>query len=102
MDALSLTLVHVLFVVITTTVGAAAGRFVRNHSKRLLYLKESVRAVLFLLGGVVVVWYLTGTNASSIAKAGIAGLYIGLIYGLIASDPRPRHRPPEIPPNPSP
>lgn len=87
--------------VITTTVGAGLGRWVRNRSKRLHYLKEGARAVLFLLGGVVVVGYLAATHASGTAKAGIAGLYIGLIYGLIASDPRPRHRPPETPPSPS-
>lgn len=86
----SLTLLHVLFVVIMTTVGASAGRFIRNHSKRLTYLKESVRAILFLLGTVAVVWYLAGTHASGVSKAGLAGLYIGLVYGLIASDPRPR------------
>lgn len=96
---MSLNLIHVLFVVLTTSIGAFVGRFIRNHSKRLLYLKEGARALLFLVGGVVVVWYLTGTHASGVAKAGIAGLYIGLIYGLIASDPRPRHRPPEIPPS---
>ena len=91
---MSLTLVHVLFVVIMTTIGASVGRFIRNRSKRLLYLKETVRAVLFLLGTLAVVWYLAGTHASGVAKAGLAGLYIGLVYGLIASDPRSRNTSP--------
>lgn len=89
---MSLTFFHVFFVVITTAVGASAGRFIRNRSKRLRYLNEGARAVFFLAGTIAVIWYLAGTSAPGVQKAGLAGLYIGLVYGLIASDPRPRER----------
>lgn len=96
---MSLNLAHVLFVVITTIVGSGAGRFVRRRSRALTYLKDSVRAILFMVGGIAVVWYLAASAANGVTKAGLAGLYIGLIYGLVAVDPKPRR--PRPVPNPS-
>lgn len=90
---MSLTLAHVLTVVLTTAAGAFMGRAVRNRSKRLRFLNEGARAVLFLAGGIAVVWYLSSTSATGSEKAALAGLYIGAVYGLVASDPRPRQRP---------
>lgn len=87
---MSLTFFHVVFVVITTTVGASTGRYMRNRSRRLMWLNEWTRGIAFLAGTAVVVWYLAGTHAGGIQKAGLAGLYIGLVYGLVASDPKPR------------
>ncbi|MCY0885955.1 MAG: hypothetical protein OWV35_08765, partial [Firmicutes bacterium] len=74
---MSLTLSHVLWVVLTTVVGAVAGRAVRTRSRRLRFLKDTVRAWVFGLGLVAVVAYLAAVHASDIAKFGLAGLYIG-------------------------
>lgn len=87
---MSLNVVHVLFVVLTTTVGASVGRGVRNRWRRLRYLNEATRAVIFLVGMIFTVWFLAGSHASGVAKAALAGLYIGAFYGLFASDPKPR------------
>lgn len=96
---MSLTLAHVVFVAVMTIVGASGGRFVRQRLRWFRYLKDSVRAVLFLLGTVAVVAYLAASAADPVSKAGLAGLYIGVVYGLVASDARPRRRAPtETPP----
>lgn len=87
---MSLNVVHVLFVVLTTTVGATIGRGVRNRWRRLRYLNEATRAVIFVAGMILTVWFLAGSHASGVAKAALAGLYIGAFYGLFASDPKRR------------
>ncbi|MBX5466660.1 MAG: hypothetical protein K6U14_04080 [Firmicutes bacterium] len=93
---MSLTFVHVVTVVLTTAAGAFLGRAVRNRWRRLQYLNEAARAVLFLIGAVAVVWYVASTPATGAQKAALAGLYLGAVYGLVASDPRPRRRRDEV------
>jgi integral membrane sensor domain MASE1 len=87
---MSLTMAHVVFVAVMTAVGASLGRFVRQRVRWLRFLKESVRAVLFVAGTAAVVAYLAGAAVSAVAKAGLAGLYIGGVFGLVASEPRRR------------
>jgi hypothetical protein len=96
----SLTVGHVLVVALMTALGAAAGRFIKSRSPRLRFLNEVARAVLFLLGLTAAVALAVWAPAPGIEKAGMAGLYIGAVYGMVASDP-PRRRPtapPKAPP----
>jgi membrane associated rhomboid family serine protease len=87
----NLTLGHVLIVAVTTVVGASLGRFIRRHSRRLQFLNEVTRAALFLLGITAAVVLVALSRASSIEKAALVGFYIGAVYGLVASEPRPPH-----------
>jgi hypothetical protein len=93
----SLTLSHVLLVAAATAVGAGLGRAIRVRSRRLQYLKEIVRAALFLLGMAGVVAFVALSAGNAVQKSTFAGFYIGAIYGLVASEPRrpPGRRGPE-------
>lgn len=88
---MSLTLSHVLLVAAATAVGAGLGRAIRVRSRRLQYLKEIVRAVLFLAGIAAVVAFVALSPGNAVEKSTFAGFYIGAVYGLVASEPR---RPP--------
>lgn len=93
---MSLTVGHVLVIALTTVLGAAFGRFIKVRSPRLRFLNEVARAALFLLGLIVAVVLAVWAPASGLDKAAMAGLYIGAVYGMVASDP-PRRRPSEPP-----
>jgi NhaP-type Na+/H+ or K+/H+ antiporter len=83
----NLTVGHVLVVALGTVVGASIGRFIRQRSRRLRFLNDRTRAVLFLVGITAAVVLGAPRNASGIEKAGMVAFYIGAVYGLVASDP---------------
>jgi integral membrane sensor domain MASE1 len=84
----SLTVGHVVAVAVATIVGAGLGRFIRRHSPRLRYLKEVVRAALFVLGIAAAVALAAFSPASAVVKSTLVGFYIGAVYGLLATEPR--------------
>lgn len=86
---MSLTLGHVVLVAFTTVVGASLGRFIRRRSRRLQFLNEVARAVLFLLGITAAVVLAAVSSAGPLEKVALVGFYIGAVYGLVASEPRP-------------
>lgn len=87
---MNLTVGHVLIVALGTVLGASLGRFIRQRSRRLRFLNDRTRAVLFLVGITAAVVLGAMSHASAIEKAGLVGFYIGAVYGLVASEPRPR------------
>ncbi len=93
---MSLTIGHVLVIALTTALGAAAGRLIKARSRRLRYLNEVARAALFLLGIIASVAVVVWSPGSGLDKAAMAGLYIGAVYGMVASEPR-RPAPPPTP-----
>lgn len=93
---MSLTIGHVLVIALTTALGAAVGRLIKARSRRLRYLNEVARAGLFLLGLIASVAVVVWSPGSGLAKAAMAGLYIGAVYGMVASEPR-RPAPPPSP-----
>ncbi len=90
---MSLTLGHVILIAVTTALGAGLGRFIKARSLRLRYLNEVARAVLFLLGLIVAVLIVALSPGSGTEKSTLVGFYIGAVYGLVASEPKPRTPP---------
>jgi NhaP-type Na+/H+ or K+/H+ antiporter len=86
---MSLTVGHVLLVAFTTVVGASLGRFIRRRSRRLQFLNEVARAVLFLVGITAAVVLAAVSSVVPLEKVALVGFYIGAVYGLVASEPRP-------------
>lgn len=97
---MNLTLGHVVLIAVTTVLGAALGRFIKARSLRLRFLNEVARAVLFLLGIIVAVLIVALSPGSGAEKSALVGFYIGAIYGLVASEPRPRTPPNQKRPGP--
>jgi membrane associated rhomboid family serine protease len=94
---MSLTLGHVTLVVLATVAGAVLGRAIRRRSARLRFLKEVVRAALFVLGIAAAVALAASSPGTGTAKAAAVGFYVGAAYGLFATDarvPRPTQDPP--------
>jgi integral membrane sensor domain MASE1 len=90
---MSLTVGHVLLVAVATILGAGLGRFIKQRSARLRYLKEVVRAVLFVVGIAAAVALVALSPGTPVEKSGLVAFYVGAVYGLIASDPPRRVRP---------
>lgn len=95
---MSLTLGNVLLVALMTTLGAMLGRFIKRNSRRLQYLNEVARAVLFVLGIIAAVALAAYSPGPGLVKAGAVGFYVGAVYGMVASEPRPRRPQHEKPP----
>lgn len=94
---MSLTVGHVALVVLATVAGAVVGRAIRRRSARLRFLKEVVRAALFVLGMAAAVALAATAPGSAAAKAVAVGFYVGAAYGLFATDaraPRKTREPP--------